>query len=103
MFMGFTGFVEEIGSTSGGKRFQCSQCNKFYANRTNVLRHQRDAHTGAAERPTCGTCNRVFKNMSTLRSHIDVNHIPFACPICKYALKNKVSLRTHISQYHRKK
>ncbi|XP_034239413.1 protein abrupt-like isoform X2 [Thrips palmi] len=50
----------------------------------------------------CPICQRMYSNLSNLRQHMRLIHIPQSveCPLCSRSFKTKLYLRRHLLSYH---
>ncbi|XP_041911520.1 zinc finger and SCAN domain-containing protein 5B [Arvicola amphibius] len=83
-------------SVTGRARFGCSQCNKSFLYRSQLIIHQR-THTG--ERPfRCHLCKKGFLQSSDLRVHqrIHTGEKPYGCSTCSKVFAHESSLLDHI-------
>ncbi|XP_061749003.1 gastrula zinc finger protein XlCGF8.2DB-like [Nerophis ophidion] len=71
-------------------RFQCSRCDKTFANKGNLKRHMRN-HTD--EKPfTCSVCKKRFSCRDQMMSHVRKH---FSCSICKKSFGHRSTLYKH--------
>ncbi|XP_057687550.1 zinc finger protein 2-like [Corythoichthys intestinalis] len=80
---------------SGGKPFSCSQCNKTYAQKENLIIH---SHTHTEEKAfLCTFCGKRFNRKGNLNRHTK-NHTgekPFVCTSCGKRFRAKTGLKNH--------
>ncbi|XP_056408650.1 oocyte zinc finger protein XlCOF8.4-like isoform X2 [Hyla sarda] len=80
----------------GGKRFQCDECGKVFANRSGLFTH-RKTHTG--QKPySCSECGKCFMYKSALVRHerTHTGEKPYSCTECGKRFTQKYSLVAHL-------
>lgn len=85
---------------SRAKTFCCYKCGKMFARNGGLERHLVEFHSTDDHIYHCHLCPKTFKHVSTLRSHVSVQHISnamFSCEICLKTFKHKaVSLKKYV-------
>ena len=80
---------------TGKPTFQCEVCKHSFAQKSNLMRHER-THTG--EKPfKCKVCDRNFSQKGNLKEHelIHTGEKPFQCRVCKHSSAQKRNLMRH--------
>ena len=88
---------------TGEKLFNCKICDKKFANKFTLVRHQ--ATHSDVRNFKCSICpdGRFFKTKSQLSHHMVYHYEPkFACYHCDYKCHRKSSLNIHEKSYHKK-
>lgn len=74
------------------KTFCCYKCGRMFAKNGGLERHLEEFHSSDHHIYHCHICPKTFKNLSTLRSHVNVQHnsnTMFSCEICLKTFKHK--------------
>ncbi|XP_075207835.1 uncharacterized protein LOC142312732 [Anomaloglossus baeobatrachus] len=82
-------------SSTGGKKFSCSACGKYFTQKSNLIVHQR-IHT--REKPfSCSECGKCFSHKSNLVQHrrIHTGQRPHTCLECSKCFIKKSDLAKH--------
>ncbi|XP_052748250.1 zinc finger protein 431-like isoform X2 [Galleria mellonella] len=91
------------------QKYSCTQCDKSFQWRGNLLRHLQ-SHTAKANGDLiCAPCNRTFSSIATYKQHMTISkkHITedefkYMCSDCGQKFANKTQLRDHINWEHLK-
>ncbi|CAL4221457.1 unnamed protein product, partial [Meganyctiphanes norvegica] len=105
---GKTYFVSDLKGTrpkshlriqSGGKSFQCSNCDMSFSNKSNLIRHVK-AHTGATGgKPyQCSHCKMSFSKTFHLIIHMRIHtgEKPYQCSHCGKGFAVNSNLKIHL-------
>ncbi|XP_055477689.1 zinc finger and SCAN domain-containing protein 5B-like [Psammomys obesus] len=93
--------VQPVAHLAGQAQFCCSECEKGFFNRSQLIIHQR-SHTG--ERPfKCNNCNKAFVQSSDLKVHqcTHTGNKLYVCTVCSMVFTHESSLLSH-SRIHTK-
>lgn len=87
----------------------CELCNKSYANRTHLQKHQREAHPEFL----CSICRKTYSSQKNLLVHLKIWHklqvtLPtrrirrpnFLCSVCGRTYASKNTLGVHMKKSH---
>ena len=87
----------------------CELCNKSYANRTHLQKHQREAHPEFL----CSICRKTYSSQKNLLAHLKIWHklqvtLPtrrirrpnFLCSVCGKTYASKNTLGVHMKKSH---
>ncbi|CAH2083749.1 unnamed protein product [Euphydryas editha] len=101
----------EIRSSVNKSRHQypCTQCDKRFLWRGNLLRHMNSHAAKANGDLICKPCNRTFSSIATYQQHMKIskkhvseNDFKFMCSDCGKRFPTKSRLRDHINWEHLK-
>lgn len=96
---------------SAMKSYECIQCDKKFAQESQLKSHMENHETTEAEsakkarwysQKTCEICQHVFANSKTLSKHIKQVHNkikPFICKVCGYKAARKATITIHERQH----
>lgn len=82
----------------------CSVCQKQYSKKSNLLRHDKAAHS--EKRILCEQCDKAFKRKYLLTRHMNHVHgegefLPtYCCDLCPVSYKRQDQLNQHIKLKH---
>ncbi|CAH0730998.1 unnamed protein product, partial [Brenthis ino] len=102
---------QEILSTVNKSRhqFACTQCDKRFLWRGNLLRHLHSHAAKAKGDLVCKPCNKTFSSIATYQQHMKIskkhvseNDFKFMCSDCGKRFPTKSRLRDHINWEHLK-
>ncbi|XP_077345710.1 uncharacterized protein LOC143989455 [Lithobates pipiens] len=81
------------------KRFSCSECGKFFSQKSNLNRHQM-SHSGEKPYP-CPECGKCFSKKSYLSIHekLHTGEKPYSCTECGKCFSQKSNLYRHESMH----
>uniref|UniRef100_H2YQI8 C2H2-type domain-containing protein n=1 Tax=Ciona savignyi TaxID=51511 RepID=H2YQI8_CIOSA len=70
-------------SQEGEKKYLCENCDRRFADPSNLQRHIRQQHVGARAHP-CPECGKTFATSSGLKQHQHIHSSvkPFTCEVC---------------------
>jgi KRAB domain-containing zinc finger protein len=77
--------------------FICLQCNKAFATKSGMSKHEKKHHGEVEDLVQCHICLQRFVHDSELRHHM-IRHSEqrlHTCTVCKKAYKHKESLQKH--------
>ena len=86
-------------------KYACDQCERKFANPSDLNYHLGAKHTVNPETIDCGECGKTFKNDKTLRLHIMYKHTKvnkYECDQCDAKFTRKDNLRRHQREDHSK-
>ncbi|XP_059047561.1 zinc finger protein 595-like [Achroia grisella] len=91
------------------QKYPCTQCDKSFQWRGNLLRHLQSHTAKANGELICAPCNRTFSSIATYKQHMTISkkHITedefkYMCSDCGQKFANKTQLRDHINWEHLK-
>lgn len=81
---------------------QCPECDKKFANATNLTWHFDQNHSGNKPTNTCYACDKDFSDNACLRRHLESCHseVPATCELCQKSFKSDYNLQRHIRITH---
>ena len=93
--------LHDISSLSG-KEFTCKFCNRSFAQKGDMDRHESAVHEG--KKPfKCELCNYSSAHMGSMNKHITSVHEgmkPFKCEFCNYSCAHGSSMKRHVVSIH---
>ena len=86
---------EHIAGHKGQQLYQCQKCDKKFAHRSNLFRHNKLC--GSSARFPCPVCNMSFSRKDTVKNHLEsVHNKPkYECAICHGTFSSKVDFQHH--------
>ena len=102
--------------SNANKPFHCSKCEAVFANKDNLMRHNRLVHEATEQchlqthiqslhdgiKYPCNQCDYQAKRLGHLREHIESKHegIKYLCDHCNYQASQQSALRRHMKSKH---
>ena len=86
--------------TERWERFKCGPCNKVYAHRMGLWKHNKNVHENA--KYPCRECDFQAVNQIHLTRHIHSSHggFQFICNLCQFPAATESNLKKHIKNKH---
>ena len=86
--------------TERWERFKCDPCNKVYAHRMGLWKHNKNVHENA--KYPCRQCDFQAVNQIHLTRHIHSSHggFQFICNLCQFPAATESNLKKHIKNKH---
>ncbi|CAG4969574.1 unnamed protein product [Colias eurytheme] len=105
------GYIKEIESVVNTSRqmFACSQCERRFQWRGNLLRHVNSHKARASGELVCVPCNRNFSSIATYQQHMKISkkhatedNFKYMCSDCGKRFADKTRLKDHVDWEHLK-
>ena len=84
-------------------KYQCSQCDKSYANNCNLKQHIKAVHEGQVLICEFESCTKMFESKSGYESHLKAHKAQFkyTCKICEKGMMNVVHFEAHMNRHYK--
>ena len=94
--------IQEI-TEKKSKPHGCSQCDKRFRKKSNLLGHIRRIHEGKMKQKifNCSICSSTFtRNMSLTNHMTNIHNIDYECSVCNVSFKTSAKLKRHLKLTH---
>ena len=94
--------IQEI-TEKKSKPHGCSQCDKRFRKKSNLLGHIRRIHEGKMKQKifNCSICSSTFtRNMSLTNHMTNIHNIDYECSVCNVSFKTSAKLKRHLKLMH---